>query len=144
MLRNLFKPTILSVNTNLGVLFLRAGIGLIMIAGHGYPKLQKYLSGDRAFGDPIGLGEETSLLLAIFAEFVCSLLLVFGLFTRAVLVPLLFTMLVALFVIHSRDPLAKQELPLLYALPFLMLLLVGPGKHSLDQIIFKDKRSPLQ
>lgn len=137
MLQNFFRPTILTINANLGVLFLRVGIGLIMIASHGYPKLQKYLSGDRAFGDPIGLGEETSLLLAILAEFVCSLLLVFGLFTRAVLIPLLFTMLVALFIIHSSDPLAKQELPVLYALAYLTLFLVGPGKYSMDQVIFK-------
>ncbi len=139
MLQNFFRPTILSLNANLGVLFLRVGFGLMMIAGHGYSKLQKYLSGDRAFGDPIGLGEEMSLLLAILAEFVCSLLLIFGLFTRAVLIPLLITMLVALFVIHSSDPLPKQEVPLLYALAYLTLLLVGPGKYSLDQVIFKNK-----
>lgn len=139
MFQNFFRPTILSVNANLGVLFLRVGIGLMMIAGHGYPKLQKYLSGDRAFGDPLGLGEETSLLLAMLAEFVCSLILVFGLFTRAVLVPLLFTMLVALFLVHGSDPLGKQELPLLYALAYLTLFLVGPGKYSLDQVLFKAK-----
>ncbi len=138
MLKKIFQPTPLSVNANLGVLFLRVGIGLMMIAGHGYPKLQKYLSGDRAFGDPIGLGQETSLLLAIFAEFFCSLLLVFGLFTRAAIIPLLFTMLVALFVVHSSDPLAKQELPLLYALAYLTLFLTGPGKYSGDRVLFKE------
>lgn len=137
MLQNFFRPTILSVNANLGVLFLRVGFSLMMISGHGYPKLQKYLSGDRAFGDPLGLGEETSLLLAVLAKFVCSLLLIFGLFTRAVLIPLLLTMLVALFLVLGSDPLGKQELPLLYALAYLTLFLVGPGKYSLDWAIFK-------
>ena len=139
MLRNFFKPTILSVNANLGVLFLRVGIGLMMIVGHGYGKLQKYLNGDHAFGDPISLGEETSLLLTIFAEFVCSLLLIFGLFTRAALIPLLFTMLVALFLVHGSDPMGKQELPLMYALAYLTLFLIGPGKYSLDQVVFRAK-----
>ncbi|WP_373513707.1 DoxX family protein [Persicitalea sp.] len=139
MFQKLFKPTILSINANLGVLFLRIGIGLIMIAGHGYQKLQKYLGSDLAFGDPIGLGEETSLLLAIFAEFICSLLLIFGFLTRAVLIPLIFTMLVALFVVHGNAALGKQELPLLYALSYLTLFLTGPGKYSLDQVIFRDK-----
>ncbi len=139
MLHNFFKPTILSVNANLGVLFLRVGFGLMMITGHGYPKLQRYLSGERGFGDPIGLGEETSLLLAIFAEFVCSLLLVVGLFTRAAVIPLVIIMLVALFIVHGSDPMGKQELPLLYTLAFIMLFLVGPGKYSLDQMTFGSK-----
>ena len=138
MLRNFFRPTPLSVNANLGVLFLRVGIGLMMIAGHGYPKFQKYFGGDRtAFGDPIGLGSETSLLLAMCAEFFCSLLLIFGLFTRAALVPLMFTMLVALFLVHTNDPLAKQELPLLYALSFLTIFLTGPGRYSADRLLFR-------
>ena len=139
MLLSFFKPTILSGNTNLGVLFLRIGFGLMMIAGHGYPKFQKYLSGDRAFGNPIGLGEETSLFLAVLAEFVCSLLFVAGLFTRAALIPLAITMLVALFIIHGSDPLGKQELPLLYLLAYLTLFLTGPGKYSLDHLFFGKK-----
>ncbi len=137
MLQKFFRPQILSVYANLGVLFLRIGIGLLMIVGHGYGKFQKYLSGDTAFGDPIGLGAETSLLLAIFAEFVCSILLIFGLFTRAALIPLLITMLVALFVVHAADPLGKQELPALYAMLCLTIFITGPGKYSLDWQIFK-------
>ena len=137
MLKNFFQPTTLSLPGNLGVLFLRVGVGLMMVAGHGYPKLQRLLGDNPSFGDPIGLGSETSLLLATFAEFFCSLLLVAGLFTRAALLPLLFTMLVALFVVHGSDPLAKQELPLLYALSYLTLLLTGPGKYSLDRVVFK-------
>lgn len=137
MLQKFFKPQILSVYANLGVLFLRVGIGLLMIAGHGYPKLQKYLGGDTSFGDPIGLGQETSLLLAIFAEFGCSILVILGLFTRAALIPLIITMLVALFIIHAADPLSKQELPLLFAFVFLTIFVTGPGKYSADWSIFQ-------
>ncbi len=137
MLQKFFKPQILSVYANLGVLFLRIGTALLMIAGHGYPKLQKYHGGDTSFGDPIGLGQETSLLLAIVAEFVCSLFLIFGLFTRAALIPLIITMLVALFVIHAADPLGKQELPLLYVLIYLTIFITGSGRYSADYNIFK-------
>ena len=75
-------------------------------------------------------------MLAIFTEFVCSILLMAGLFTRAVLVPLILIMLVAFLVIHSDDPFAKKELPLLYLVPFITLFLTGPGRYSLDQRIF--------
>lgn len=103
---------------------------------HGYAKLERFMNGERGFADPIGFGEELSLMLAIFTEFVCSILLMAGLFTRAVLVPLILIMLVAFLVIHSDDPFARQELPLLYLVPFVTLLLTGPGRYSLDQRIF--------
>lgn len=140
MFQKFFKPQVLSVYANLSVLFLRVGIGLLMIAGHGYPKLQKYLGGDTSFGDPIGVGQETSLLLAIFAEFGCSILVILGLFTRAALIPLIITMLVALFIIHAADPLGKQELPLLFVFVFLTVFVTGPGKYSADWSIFQGRK----
>ena len=35
-----------------------------MLALHGWPRLQKVLSGDMRFADPLGLGAEVSLYLA--------------------------------------------------------------------------------
>ena len=42
------------------------------------------------------------------------------------------TMLVAAFVAHGSDPLADKEHALLYALAFLAVLLLGPGRWSVD------------
>jgi putative oxidoreductase len=91
------------------------------------------LSGDFGFADPIGVGEEASLILTVFAEFVCGILLAIGLFTRAALVPLMVTMVVAVFIIHADDPFSKQEFGLLYLIPYVTLFLTGPGKLSLDK-----------
>ena len=41
-------------------------------------------------------------------------------------------MLVAAFVIHADDPWSKQEFALLYALPFVALIIGGAGRFSLD------------
>lgn len=135
MLRNIFMPAPLPNPANWGILVLRVGTSLLMLT-HGYAKLARFMSGERGFADPIGFGEELSMMLAIFTEFVCSILLMAGLFTRAVLVPLIVIMLVAFLVIHSDDPFAKKELPLLYLVPFITLFLTGPGRYSLDQRIF--------
>ena len=44
--------------------------GFILL--HGYPKLEKLLSGSSEFADPFGIGAQASLFLAVFAEFVCG------------------------------------------------------------------------
>jgi putative oxidoreductase len=119
--------------TDLGLLLLRLASGGIMAYSHGWGKLQKMLGGDMSFADPIGVGEELSLILTVFAEFVCGILVALGLFTRAALVPLIITMVVAVFIIHADDPFGKQEFGLLYLVPYLALYFTGPGKFSLDK-----------
>lgn len=106
-----------------------------MLIGHGYGKFNRVLSGDMQFGDPLGLGPGTSLVLAAFAEFVCSIAVVLGLLTRAAVIPLIITMATAALIVHANDPFAKQELPLLYLSSYVLLLLTGPGKLSLDALI---------
>ncbi len=118
--------------TDLGLLLLRIAAGGFMAYSHGWGKLQKVLDGDMGFADPLGIGEEVSLVLTVFAEFFCGILVVLGLFTRAALVPLILTMLVAVFIIHADDPFSKQEFGLLFLIPYITLFLTGPGKLSVD------------
>ena len=42
-----------------------------MMLTHGIPKLQKILAGNWEFGNPLGVGTELSLGLAVFAEVGC-------------------------------------------------------------------------
>jgi putative oxidoreductase len=88
-----------------------------------------------AFGDPIGIGEGPSLVLTVFAELVCGVLLALGLFTRAALIPLIVTMAVAVFIVHGPDPLADKEFAILYLVPYVALFFYGPGKFSLDRFM---------
>ena len=120
---------------DIGLLILRLGIGGFILFAHGWGKLAGF--GDLAgkFPDPIGLGSTTSLVLAVFAEALCGLLIMIGLGTRFAAVPLLITMLVAAFVVHADDPWAKKEFALLYAIPFLTLIFTGGGRFALDSVI---------
>ena len=120
---------------DLGLLSLRLSAGGIMAYSHGWGKLQSLMAGDMGFADPIGVGEEVSLVLTVFAEFFCGILVALGLFTRAALIPLIITMLVAVFIIHADDPFGKQEFGLLYLIPYVTLFLIGPGKLSVDKQI---------
>lgn len=124
--------------TDWASLILRLTLGILM-ARHGYSKMLNMLAGDYSFTDPIGLGEPTSLVLTVFSEFVCSLLLVLGLWTRLALIPLIFTMLVIVFVVHGADPLNDKEHGLLFLLPYVALFLLGSGRFSLDAFFSKNK-----
>src|SRR5690606_11187015 len=114
------------------LLFLRIAGGAMMLT-HGIGKFNRLTGeGPIKFADPIGVGEEASLFLAVFAEFFCAIFLIAGFATRLSAIPLTITMLVAAFIVHAEDGFGKQELPLMYITMYLVLILMGAGKFSLD------------
>lgn len=124
-----------------GLLILRVGTGLLL-AGHGWGKVQDLLAGKTDFPDPIGLGPVPSLALAAFAEFLCSLLVVLGVKVRWAAIPPIITMLVAVIVIHANDPFDQKEHPLLFAIPFLALAFTGGGRFSIDAWLAQRRGRP--
>jgi putative oxidoreductase len=134
-MRRIFNTNINHTSLNFGLLVLRIVIGCFMLV-HGYPKLQTLSAGgDIQFADPIGVGVILSLVMAVFAEVFCSVLVILGLGTRLAVIPLMITMLVAIFIIHVPDGFQKQELPAHFLLVYFFLLLSGSGKYSLDYFI---------
>ena len=121
---------------DLGLLLLRCSFGGMMLFGHGLGKLNKLMSDPAGFPDPLGVGAEYSLMLAVFAEFLCAAGVIAGLLTRLGCIPLMTTMLVALFFIHASDPWKVQELAAAYLSVFTVLLVAGPGRYSLDHLFF--------
>tara|TARA_B100001989_G_C24531885_1_gene462084 strand:- start:158 stop:598 length:441 start_codon:yes stop_codon:yes gene_type:complete len=111
---------------------LRISVGIWMLVYHGWPKLQNFAVYSGQFPDPIFLGSQLSLLLVIFAEVFCSICVIFGVAIRAVLIPLIITMLVAVFIIHGADPMAKKELACLYLFIYSALFLGGAGNFKLN------------
>lgn len=99
---------------------------------HGWPKFQRLLSGEFKFADPIGLGPEVSLVLAVFAEFICAITLMLGFFSRISAFMLAFTMAVAAFIQHADDPFGNKEKALLYLVGLVAILLMGGGRYSID------------
>lgn len=123
----LFKPS-----ADLGIVFLRFSIGLMMCFGHGYPKLLKLLSGNFQFLDPLGISPQLSLGIAVFAEFFCSGLLILGVKTRFVVLPLIGTMAIAVSVVHFSDPWSVKEMAVLYLISYLTLFCTGGGKYVIS------------
>ncbi len=122
-------------NVDLGLLIFRLIVGGLMLT-HGYGKFMRVLEGNFQFANPIGIGEGPSLVLTAFAEFICALLIMFGLFTRLAAIPLIIAMAVAAFITHGGDSLADKEKALLYMASFIILFYKGGGRYSLDRMFF--------
>lgn len=119
-----------------GLLVLRVAIGCLMLV-HGVPKLMGFSEMSDKFPDPIGLGSQLSLIMAIGAEVGCSILLILGLGTRLAAIPLAFTMIVALFVVHGSDPWKVKELSAVFLAMYAVIIMTGPGSCSLDAKLFR-------
>jgi putative oxidoreductase len=117
---------------NIAALLLRISFGSLMFLNYGIPKLMHFEERSKTFYDPFHIGSQWSLLLVLFAEVFCSLLVVFGLFTRLALVPLITAMAVVVFMLNKGKPFSKSEMAAVFLTVFLGLILVGPGKFSVD------------
>ncbi len=124
------------LNADLGIFILRLTFGGLFIY-HGYIKLSGYNEILPYFGDIIGIGSETSLILVVFAEFICGILVTIGLFTRLSVIPIFITMAVAFFIAHANDAFNKKELVLVFLLLSLAIFMFGSGKYSADRLLFK-------
>ena len=106
LLKLIFPTNNESCTTSFVLLAARV-IFALLLAHHG---LQKYMAFDQmssAFPDPLGVGSQTSLILAIF------------------------TMAVAFFIANGGS-IEQGELAFAYLIVFTLLLIAGPGKFSVD------------
>jgi putative oxidoreductase len=121
---------------NTAMLVLRLALGILMMM-HGYDKLVHFSQYSEKFMNFMGIGSSMSLALCVFAEFFCSLFLLLGLFTRLAAIPLIIVCLVIIFKVNKGDIFGHAEIVTVYLAGYLVLLLAGPGKVSVDGMIGK-------
>jgi len=121
-----------SLKNDVGLALLRV-LPSVMLMTHGIPKLQKLLAGNMEFFDPIGIGPAPSLFLAVIGEVVCPVLMILGYKTRWAAVPSAITMAVAAFIAQAGQAFSDKEKALLYLSFFIVIMLVGPGRYSIDR-----------
>ena len=124
---------------DLALLALRFSGGFLMLYLHGWKKLVGWAQLKNTFPDPLGIGSQLSLAGTIFTEVFCALFIILGIATRYASIPLIFTMLVAVFIVHGPDPMAKKELGLVFLTIYIALWAYGGGQLGLDRFIKKLK-----
>ncbi|HLA83550.1 MAG TPA: DoxX family protein [Thermoguttaceae bacterium] len=124
---------------SVGFLAIRLVMGVAFVF-HGWPKIQ----------DPTGwMGPEAPypavlLALAAASEFGGGIALILGLFTRVGVLGIASVMVTAITTVHlaqghpfvSRGPGSSYELPAVYLACAVLLLIAGPGRYSLDALLF--------
>ena len=115
------------------LLLIRLFFGILFFM-HGLDKLTNFNELSLTYPSVLGFGSYTTLMVAIFCEFACSMFLLVGLMTRIILIPLVLSMAVAFFDIHD-GMMPEGELSLIYLIIFLGLFLTGPGRYSVDYLI---------
>jgi putative oxidoreductase len=116
---------------NFALLVLRIGAGILLMS-HGYDKLAHFKEFAPNMPSLFGIGQTPTLVLIIFAEFFCALFVVLGLFTRLACIPVIITMSYALIFAHKGDVFNTGEKATLFLVAFLTILILGPGKISVD------------
>ena len=81
----------------------------ILLMNHGIQKWSNFQEMSAVFPDPLGIGSPLSLGLAIFGELVCSMAFIIGFLYRLAMIPMIFTMIVAFFVVHANDVFAVKD-----------------------------------
>jgi len=86
------------------------------------------------FANPLHIGVQTSLMLAIFAESVCALLVVLGLATRWAALVIVIDVGVAFSLVHKfrLTGQGSGELAYLYLTMMIVLFICGAGRYSVD------------
>ena len=136
---------------SLGILALRIMVGLMMLIGHGIPKIMDFASRKQFFYVPDFLPfslmpPPVSLMLCILAEVLAATLLIIGLATRPAAFVLGLNMVVAAFGYLGTAPwfvapptiIDAKELSIMYIVPMIAIILTGAGAYSLDSLICKE------
>ena len=130
--------TFLDKHRDIGLLILRIGLGCMFLV-HGFPKLFGGPERWERIGGAMGSLGITFLpafwgFMAAISEALGGICLILGLFVRPACILLTITMLVATASHLSRgDGLKGAAHAIEVGIVFLSLILIGPGKYSLDE-----------
>lgn len=133
-MKKALQLSFIPVSADFALLVLRLWYGLPLLFLHGWSKAMGYSTMAASFPDPLGVGPKVSWTLAVLGEAICSALLVLGLFTRIAALGAGITMAVAFWGVHHltlKGP-GNGELAYVYLGAFVVLLIAGGGRFSLD------------
>ena len=122
---------------NLGTFMLRLVVGILMCMNHGIPKIVNFGEWQNTFFDPFQFGHRWSLLLSIFAEALAPVFLVLGFLSRIAALLLVIDLGVAIFLFNKYNPISRFEDAILFFVSSLFIVMVGPGKISVDALTGK-------
>ncbi len=129
--------------TNMGRLFLRLFVGIMMMQ-FGIRQIINFDSEVTLFPSIFGMPPETGMSIMIAIEIICSFFIMCGFLTRVMVTPPFVAMIIAEFyLLHDAVKEASYMitwtqngyLPVMFLGIYFFILLVGPGKISVDYFL---------
>lgn len=125
-----------SVN-DLALLAFRVAVSAQLIVVHGLKKLGIGVTQAENVPNPLHLPQAINQIFATSANVIFPLFIIFGVLTRLATLPILAVTLTGYFIVHGNDPLPERDVPFMYSIVFLLILILGPGKYSIDNILHR-------
>lgn len=138
---------------SIGLLALRVMVGMMMLIGHGIPKIQGYAARKDFFYVPDlfpfkFMTPPMALIACIGAEVLAAALIIIGFSTRPAAFVLGFCMVIAAFGAMGATPwfqstptlVETKELSIMYLIPMIAIILSGAGGYSLDAALCKESK----
>ncbi|MBV8253322.1 MAG: DoxX family protein [Chitinophaga sp.] len=121
-----------SMLNNYALLAFRILLAYELFRVHGMKKFRATNGEKEHVPNPLHLPEKLNGLVATFADTVVPFLIALGLITRIAILPTISVTAIGYFVVHRKDSLEVRDVPYMYTLSLLLLLVLGPGRYSLD------------
>ena len=119
------------------MLLFRVIVSIELMAAHGFKKLGIGAPAAEQIPNPLGLPEMLNQGFAIASNLFFPVLVILGLVTRLAVLPILAVTLTGYFILHWHDALLVKDVPFIYSVIYLLILVLGPGKYSVDHVINK-------
>ncbi|MEM5294092.1 DoxX family protein [Burkholderia sp. JPY481] len=116
---------------DVALLFLRVSASVLLLIVHGLPKVLHIGAQLGAIEDPLHLGSAFTLAFAIFAEVVCPVLMIVGVFTRLAALPILVVTVVALTLVHPDWSLEQAQFAWMLLILFGTVAIGGAGRYRI-------------
>jgi putative oxidoreductase len=140
-MKKILRLDFLPINPDLALFILRIWIGFSLFYKHGIEKLTNFQGMATHFPDPIHIGVKPSLAFALLSDGICSVLVMLGLGTRLAATVIAINLLVVFTILHGLSFVdGHAELVYAYLGVFIILVIAGGGKYSLDEVLVKNKK----
>jgi putative oxidoreductase len=120
---------------HISMLLFRILLSAELIIVHGLKKIGVGVTEAEQVPNPFHLPDDLNQGFAIAANLILPILIAAGFLTRLAAIPALIVTLTGYFIVHAGDPIAAKDIPFMYSLSLLLILLLGPGKYAVDKLI---------
>lgn len=132
IIRTILYSDVGSALNNYAMLAFRLLLAFELFRVHGMKKFRIENGKKEHVPNPLHLPDKLNGLVATFSDTVVPFLIALGMATRVAILPTIGVTAIGYFVVHRKDSLEVRDVPYMYTLSLLLLLVLGPGRYSID------------